>query len=85
MNAPIEFTQRKIKKNYRSVTGHFPSIKNNKSIAFNSILEKELFLTLEFDDEVILYQEQPQIEIFLMVKTKFIVLIAISIEHQLPK
>lgn len=70
MNSPIEFTQRKIKKNYRSVTGHFPSVKNNKSIAFNSKLEKELFLTLEFDGNVISYQEQPQIEIFFNGKTK---------------
>ncbi|MEV9530382.1 TnsA endonuclease N-terminal domain-containing protein [Aliarcobacter butzleri] len=60
----IRFTQRKIKKNYRSITGHFPSIKNNCSIGFESKLEKSHFLTLEFDSEVISYQEQPQIEIF---------------------
>lgn len=61
---PIKFSQRKIKKNYRSITGHFPSIKNNTSIGFESKLEKAHFLALEFDNEVILYQEQPQIEIF---------------------
>ncbi|WP_418184802.1 Tn7 transposase TnsA N-terminal domain-containing protein [Aliarcobacter vitoriensis] len=60
----IKFTQRKIKKNYRSITGHFPSIKNNTSIGFESKLEKAHFLYLEFDNEVISYQEQPQIEIF---------------------
>ncbi|MDD4329000.1 MAG: hypothetical protein PHD79_03530 [Aliarcobacter sp.] len=60
----ISFTQRKIKKNYRSITGHFPSIKNNTSIGFESKLEKAHFLALEFDNEVISYQEQPQIEIF---------------------
>ncbi|WP_066221006.1 TnsA endonuclease N-terminal domain-containing protein [Aliarcobacter cryaerophilus] len=65
MNNPtLYFSQRKIKKNYRSITGHFPSIKNNTSIGFESKLEKDHFLSLEFDNEVIFYQEQPQIEIF---------------------
>ena len=63
-NSLIKFPQRKIKKNYRSITGHFPSIKNNTSIGFESKLEKAHFLALEFDNEVISYQEQPQIEIF---------------------
>ncbi|MDK2042369.1 TnsA endonuclease N-terminal domain-containing protein [Aliarcobacter butzleri] len=63
-DSPIKFSQRKIKKNYRSITGHFPSIKNNTSISFESKLEKSHFLTLEFDNEVTSYQEQPQIEIF---------------------
>ncbi len=63
-DSPIKFTQRKIRKNYRSITGHFPSIKNNTSIGFESKLEKAHFLALEFDNEVISYQEQPQIEIF---------------------
>lgn len=61
----ISFNQRKIKKNYRSITGHFPSIKNNRSVAFESKLENSLFLTLEFDDSVYSYQEQPQIEIII--------------------
>jgi hypothetical protein len=60
---PIQFIQRKLQKNYRSITGHFPSVKNNKSIPFESKLESELFLTLEFDDEVESYLEQPQITI----------------------
>lgn len=59
----ITFPQRKIKKNYRSVTGHFPSIKNGKSVAYESKLEKTFFLTLEFDNNVASYQEQPQISI----------------------
>jgi len=59
----ITFPQRKIKKNYRSITGHFPSIKNGKSVAYESKLEKTFFLTLEFDDNVASYQEQPQISI----------------------
>ena len=61
----IKFPKRKIKKNYRSITGHFPSIKNNTSIAFESKLEKAHFLSLEFDNEVISYQEQPQIKIYI--------------------
>ena len=59
----LTFPQRKLKKNYRSITGHFPSIKNNKSIAFESKLESELFLTLEFDDDIESYMEQPLITI----------------------
>lgn len=64
-NSEIKFSQRKIKKNYRSITGHFPSIKNNTSISFESKLEKAHFLSLEFDNEVISYQEQPQIKIYI--------------------
>lgn len=37
-NTSINFSQRKIIKSYRLVTGHFPSIKNDKSIAFKSTL-----------------------------------------------
>lgn len=59
----ITFGQRQIKKNYRSVTGHFPSAKNNRSIGFESLLEKKLFLSLEFDNTVETYQEQPRIMI----------------------
>ena len=66
----ISFPQRKIKKNYRSITGHFPSIKNNKSVAYESKLEKAFFLTLEFDDTVESYQEQPQITINFKNRTK---------------
>lgn len=59
----IVFPQRKILKNYRSITGYFPSIKNNRSVGFESLLEKNYFLTLEFDDTVKSYSEQPQITI----------------------
>ena len=69
-NATLKFSQRKIKKNYRSITGHFPSIKNNTSMGFESQLEKAHFLSLEFDNEVISYQEQPQIEICINDKDK---------------
>ncbi len=70
MNPDMSFNQRKIQKNYRSITGHFPSVKNNKSIAFESKLESFLFLTLEFDDSVVSYQEQPQIEILVNSNSK---------------
>lgn len=51
--------KRKIKKTFRSVTGFFPSIKNGRSMGFESLLEKWLFLSLEFDDSVKKYLEQP--------------------------
>ena len=69
-NPDINFSKRQIKKNYRSITGHFPSIKNNTSIGFESKLEKAHFLSLEFDNEVISYQEQPQVEICINGKDK---------------
>ncbi|MGE4396256.1 MAG: TnsA endonuclease N-terminal domain-containing protein [Sulfurimonas sp.] len=57
--------KRKLKKTFRSVTGYFPSIKNDRSMAFESLLEKQLFLSLEFDDTVDSYLEQPvKIEYF---------------------
>lgn len=50
---------RKPKKNYRSLTGKLFSLKNQKSIYFESKLERDFFLTLEFDRDVISYEEQP--------------------------
>lgn len=50
---------RKIPKNYRSVTGRFYSVKNNRLIAFESTLERDFFLSLEFDNNVEFYEEQP--------------------------
>lgn len=51
--------KRKIKKTFRSVTGFFPSKINGRSMAFESLLEKNLFLSLEFDITVKNYLEQP--------------------------
>lgn len=51
--------KRKPKKTFRSVTGYFPSKKNGRSVFFESLLEKTLFLSLEFDKEVLGYLEQP--------------------------
>jgi len=50
---------RKPKKNYRSLTGMFYSLKNKKGIFFESKLERDLFLTLEFNKNVTEYEEQP--------------------------
>ncbi len=50
---------RKIPKNYRSITGFFPSLKNGRGMAFESSLERDFFLTLEFDPAVDEYEEQP--------------------------
>jgi len=50
---------RKPKKNYRSLTGMFYSLKNNKGVFFESKLERDLFLTLEFNKDVTAYEEQP--------------------------
>lgn len=51
--------KRKPKKTFRSVSGYFPSKKNERSVFFESLLEKTLFLSLEFDKEVMGYLEQP--------------------------
>jgi TnsA endonuclease N terminal len=50
---------RKVPKNYLSVTGIFSSKKNAATPAFESILEKELMVLLEFDEEVAGFDEQP--------------------------
>lgn len=50
---------REIPKSYRSVTGKFASLKNGRSISFESSLERDLFLSLEFDSLVNTYEEQP--------------------------
>ncbi len=50
---------RKIPKNYRSVTGTFASLKNNRNVFYESLLERDFFLTLEFDKTVESYEEQP--------------------------
>lgn len=50
---------RKIPKNYRSVTGTFPSYKNARNIFYESLLERDFYLLLEFNDDVVSYEEQP--------------------------
>lgn len=50
---------RKIKKSYISCVGYFKSFKNNKQLAFESILERDFFMLLEFDNDVVSFEEQP--------------------------
>lgn len=50
---------RQIKKSYRSCVGYFKSYKNSQQLAFESILERDFFMLLEFDETVISYEEQP--------------------------
>lgn len=58
-NIDNNMPKRKLKKTFRSVTGFFPSMKNGRSMAFESLLERQLFLSLEFDNSVKNYLEQP--------------------------
>lgn len=50
---------RKIPKNYLSVTGSFASQKNDQMDEFESLLEKEHLMLLEFDETVARYEVQP--------------------------
>lgn len=50
---------RKIKKSHISVTGYFSSFKNKRQINFESKLEHDFYLLLEFDETIKSYQEQP--------------------------
>lgn len=50
---------RKIPKNHLVVTGSFASRKNGQMDAFESLLEKEYMLLLEFDEHVLRFEPQP--------------------------
>jgi len=50
---------RKIPKSFRSVTGRFPSVINGRCVGYESKLERDFFLRLEFDQTVESYEEQP--------------------------
>lgn len=50
---------RKIKKSYISCTGYFASFKNKTQIAFESTLERDFYMFLEFEKNVLKYEEQP--------------------------
>lgn len=50
---------RKIPKNYVMVTGTFSSAKNGKSLGYESLLERDLMILLEFEDAVQGFEEQP--------------------------
>jgi len=55
----LDMKARTIKKSYISCTGYFASYKNKTQIAFESTLERDFYMTLEFDENVIKYEEQP--------------------------
>lgn len=50
---------RKIPKNHLTVTGSFASRKNGGMGSFESLLEKEYMMLLDFDDAVASFEEQP--------------------------
>ncbi len=50
---------RKIPKNYLSVTGAFSGAKNGRSLGYESLLERDLMILLEYDDTVESFEEQP--------------------------
>ena len=50
---------RKIPKSYRNVTGRLASSKNQGAVGFESTLEKDFYILLEFDESVTRYEEQP--------------------------
>lgn len=55
----IDMSVRQIKKSYISCTGYFASYKNKSQIAFESVLERDFYMMLEFDNNVVSYEEQP--------------------------
>lgn len=50
---------RKIPKSFRAVTGRFPSVINGRCVSYESKLERDYFLRLEFDRTIKSYEEQP--------------------------
>lgn len=50
---------RKIPKNHLVVTGGFASEKNDRLLGFESLLEKDYMILLEYDDAVRNFEEQP--------------------------
>ncbi len=50
---------RKIPKNYLNVTGSFSSKKNGRMLGFESLLERDYMILLEFDEAVERFEEQP--------------------------
>jgi hypothetical protein len=50
---------RRVPKNYRSLTGFVPNSRTQAMTAFESSLERDFLLLLDFDPEVEFYEEQP--------------------------
>lgn len=55
----LNMSVRQIKKSYISCTGYFASYKNKSQIAFESVLERDFYMILEFNNNVVSYEEQP--------------------------
>src|SRR6266699_1506223 len=50
---------RSVPKNYRSLTGLIPNTRTQSMTAFESSLERDFLLLLDFDPDVEFYEEQP--------------------------
>lgn len=50
---------RKVRLRYNGVSGDYPSLKNGRMMAFESLLERDFMLLLEFDHRVLAFCEQP--------------------------
>jgi hypothetical protein len=50
---------RTIPKSHRSITGRIASAKLGRAVEYESALERDLLTLLEFDDQVLRYEEQP--------------------------
>jgi TnsA-like endonuclease N terminal/TnsA endonuclease C terminal len=50
---------RSIPKNYRSLTGKVIDFRSQSAVAFESALERDLYLLIDFDDAVARFEEQP--------------------------
>lgn len=55
----VSMSVRKIKKSYISCTGYFSSYKKQQHIAYESVLERDFYMLLEFNKDVLSYHEQP--------------------------
>lgn len=50
---------RKVPRRYNGISGEHPSLKNGRTVAFESLLERDYMLLLEFEPDVIRFVEQP--------------------------
>lgn len=48
----------------RHVRGYFPSVKNGRMVAWESLLERDAIILFEFSSAVVSYHEQPSIETY---------------------
>lgn len=46
----------------RHIRGYFPSIKNDRMMAWESLLERDAMILFEFSSAIVSYQEQPSLE-----------------------